>query len=253
VPDGVNVRRLSAGVVLLLLGWVVLVGLLIGAGEVIVHSAAVTRFDHRVTANVVANRTPALDAAMKVVTWFGSWVALVVTGVLVMVLVLRRRLPAALAVVAVVFWAGESSGVALTKHVVARERPPRALWLVTAHGWSFPSGHTAVGVVVFTTLAVVVAYLSSRRTLRVLAWALALLAVAVIAFARVELGVHWTTDVVASIVFVSLWLVAVWLVAVRLLAARLVPAAPPAVDAVAGSSVSSDRGRAGAGSPGCCP
>jgi hypothetical protein len=59
--------------------WAGLVGLLIAAGEVVVHSASMTHFDQHTTRVVVSSRTAALSSAMKVVTWLGSWVALLVT------------------------------------------------------------------------------------------------------------------------------------------------------------------------------
>jgi undecaprenyl-diphosphatase len=37
-------------------------------------------------------------------------------------------------------------------------------------------------------------------------WALAALATALVGFSRIELGVHWTTDVVASVVWTVCWL-----------------------------------------------
>ena len=98
----------------------------------------------------------------------------------------------------------------LAKHVVERERPPQDLRLVSAHGWSWPSGYTAVALLVFTTVPFVVVAIAPRPGYRTLAWALAALvalAVPAVAFSRVELGVHWTTDVIASMIFVSAWLV----------------------------------------------
>ncbi len=51
--------------------------------------------------------------------------------------------------------------------------------------------------------------IAPRTAYRVLAWVLAALAVAAVAFSRVELGVHWTTDVIASVIFVAAWLGAI--------------------------------------------
>ena len=189
--------------------WAGLAGLLLAAGEIVVHSAAITDFDHHTTRVVVSSRTAALSSVMKVVTWLGSWVAILVAAAIIALLVITRRLPGLAAVVAVFAWAGESGGVRIGKEVVLRSRPPEAIWLVRAHGWSFPSGHAASACLAFTVLAVCVATLARPRAVRVLAWLIAGLAIAAVAFSRVELGVHWATDVIAGVVFTASWLTAI--------------------------------------------
>ena len=199
-------RSRRVRVVVLIVAWAALTGILIAVGLGAVHSSSVNAFDRRVTSVVVDHRSPALNATMKALTWLGSWIALVATGIILALLALRRRLPMVAMVLAVVAWAGESGGVTLAKHVVERDRPPQDLRLVSVHGWSWPSGHAAVALLVLTTLALVVVATTTRSGYRALGWVLAALAVGAVAFSRVELGVHWTTDVIASLIFVAAWL-----------------------------------------------
>jgi len=209
LPDGVLPRGVLPRMAVLAGIWAGLVGLLVAAGELVTHSAAVTSFDQHITRDVVGSRTAALNSAMRVVTWLGSWVAVLVAAAVIALLVIRKRLPALAATIAVFAWAGEALGVRIAKEVVGRNRPPRALWLVTAQGWSFPSGHAAAAALVFTILALCAAALVGHRVIRMLGWPLAGLAIAAVAFSRVELGVHWTTDVIASLVFVPCWVTAI--------------------------------------------
>jgi len=204
MPTGYAVR-----VGLLLSAWMALTGILIAVGFGVVHSSTVAAFDRHVTSTVVTHRSPVLNSVMKALTWLGSWVALVIAGVVVLVLAVRGRLVWLAVVFAVLAWAGETGGVQLAKHVVARQRPPEKIWLKTAHGWSWPSGHMAAAVVVFTVLALVVTHVFSSRATLIAAWTFAIVAMALVGFSRIELGVHWTTDVLASFVFVSLWLLAI--------------------------------------------
>jgi len=189
--------------------WAGLTGLLLAVGVVVIHSAAITHFDQHITLVVVDSRTAALNSVMKVVTWLGSWVAVAVAAGIVAVLVLTRRLPVLAFIVALFAWAGESGGVQIGKHVLSRERPPEAIRLVHAHGWSFPSGHAAAASLAFTVLAWCLAVLARHRAVRIVGWLAAGLAIVATAFSRVELGVHWTTDVIASIVFAACWLTAI--------------------------------------------
>ena len=187
--------------------WIVLAGILIGVGELVDHSGAVQGFDNHVTSFVVAHRTAGLNAAMKAVTWLGSWVAVLVAAGLVLLLVFRRRLPVGFLVLAVVAWAGTQGGTTLAKNVVQRPRPPEDLRLVAAHGWSWPSGHTATATLVFAVLATVVWMLTTSIRLRLLAAVGWIFVAAAVAFSRIELGVHWTTDVLASVVLATAWFV----------------------------------------------
>ena len=215
-------RRPAWAFAALVAAWAVLAGLLILCGEGIKDSTWINSLDQRVTTFVVEHRTPLLTEIMKLVTWTGSWIAVLLVAIAVVVLAWRRRLaPRAVAAVLAV-WIGELLAVTLTKSVVQRDRPPEAVRVVVAHGWSFPSGHTANAVVVFATAATLVVSLVDSRAAAVLAWLGASVAVAAVGFSRIELGVHLMTDVVVSVVWAGGWILLAYM---ALLGRRFAPRA----------------------------
>jgi membrane-associated phospholipid phosphatase len=142
--------------------------------------------------------SPWLTAAMRVVTASAS--GLMITA-LALGLGLRwwrqvgRRTEAITLLIALAGSAGLGQGLKL---LFARPRPHLFPWLTGARGWSFPSGHTLTA----TVLGGLLAWLIGRRLSswrRVALWVGAGLWVVLVGLSRVYLGVHYPSDVLASL------------------------------------------------------
>ena len=84
------------------------------------------------------------------------------------------------------------------KITIARERPDLLEPIVVEHGFSFPSGHSALGMVAYGVLAVLVGRSRLPRRVRAgIVFALGVL-VGLIGISRIWLGVHYPTDVLAG-------------------------------------------------------
>jgi membrane-associated phospholipid phosphatase len=137
-------------------------------------------------------QTPALERLALVLNDLGRGLgrALSLTAVGVVLLVARRWL-ALLA-----FVATESltpAVVALLKHLVDRPRPPGGL--IEPSSVSFPSGHASYA---GATAVALVLLFTAPGPRRLLWWALAALGIALMAWSRTYLQVHWLSDVVAG-------------------------------------------------------
>jgi membrane-associated phospholipid phosphatase len=84
--------------------------------------------------------------------------------------------------------------------LVARQRPPAAIWLAEPEGFSLPSKHTALAAL---TAGACFSCLGADRGT---SHAAALLAAAAVGASRVCLGVHWPSDVLAGWLFAAGWL-----------------------------------------------
>jgi undecaprenyl-diphosphatase len=163
-----------------------------------------TRFDTAVAAFAVGHRTPVLTIVAETLNVAGSLVGLsVLAAVAAAALLLRhRRVEAALAVAAPTAAGLLGDG---SKLGYDRARPPVAGHLITVTDSSLPSGHTLDATIVLGVLAVVAVSLVGGRLARTAVVATACSGIAVAGAARVYLGVHWATDVVAGWLLGGAW------------------------------------------------
>jgi undecaprenyl-diphosphatase len=126
----------------------------------------------------------------------------VVTTILAVLLFWRGRRRLAIWTL-VTIWGAALLGVVL-KVVVDRARPDLVDAVATAPGRSFPSGHALTSMVGCAVLLLLVTPLLSRRW-RAVAIVLAIVVPLVVAFARVGLGVHYLSDVVAGMLLGLGW------------------------------------------------
>jgi undecaprenyl-diphosphatase len=183
--------------VILALGWLVT--------RVLAHSAL---HDGEVALedDVVAHRTTFWNHVTSVGTLIGGTeIVLAMTAAGCLLLFLRGhgpRLPAFLAVAV----AGETTLFVLASMVLHRLRPTIPHLDGAPSTSSFPSGHTAATIALWCGLALGLARTHPGHPLRLLSWVLAVTLPGFVLVSRLYRGMHWPTDVAASVVFTVLWL-----------------------------------------------
>ena len=178
----------------------------------LVYRCRLAPFDEPLLQWLHRHATPARDQLAVGLTIVGNTGPMIAAGVLVTAALARagRRRAAGL------FAAGLGGSMLLTqviKHVATRPRPALWLSLRPEHTFSFPSGHA------MDTAALAAALFFAVPPRRRRWWGLAPLFALGVGWARLYLGVHYPSDVLAG------WSSAVgWVLLVQLAAARWVPA-----------------------------
>ena len=198
--------RLAA---LVLAAFGVVEGALLALGLLVTHvlaRGAVHREEAAFERQVLAHRTPLLDHLTQGGTVLGATTTVIaLTAVGCVVLAVRGhgpRLPTFL-VLAV---AGETVLFVLASLVLHRVRPPIPHLDPAPLTSSFPSGHTAATVALWGGLALGLARTRPGHRLRVVTTGAAVLLPLLVLASRLYRGMHWPTDVIASVLFTTVWL-----------------------------------------------
>jgi len=165
----------------------------------------IARFDVPIVAFIVENRIAWLTLAMKVVTQLGRTECVVVIMAAAGFYFHRQtgRWRHMLLLQSAVLGAYVLDQAA--KLAFEQPRPPTAWMAVTATGYGFPSGHTAVSAM-YIVLAHFIARLQRRWRAKVFVYAAGITIAFLIGASRIYLGVHWPTDVIGGWALAAAWM-----------------------------------------------
>ena len=150
--------------------------------------------DHAILQAAGRMRLPWLTAVALDLTALGSSVVIVlISAITLCVLLLLRDRRGALQLLLASLGAGILTQA--TKHIVERQRPEELPHLISASGFSYPSGHSLAAAALYLTISILA--LRHYRTVasQAVILAMALSVIALVGASRIYLGVHFPSDV----------------------------------------------------------
>jgi membrane protein DedA with SNARE-associated domain/membrane-associated phospholipid phosphatase len=178
-----------------------------GIAEDIIHHDPLVQFDLTIANVIYRHATPMGVAVAKGVSLLGSPGFIAAWGLVVVGLLLVRRRDLLLGGWVAALAGGGLLDIAL-KRVFHRTRPVWDVPLLTAVGWSFPSGHAMGSLVAYGMLAYLLVRQTHRRRHRLAIIACATLLILLIGLSRMCLGVHYFSDVIGGYAAGVVWLAA---------------------------------------------
>lgn len=162
---------------------------------VVSKSAFITSFDQALMASLAGKSAGAIAFA-KTFTNLGNTSTILVITVVAFALLLWRkhRADAFFLAISEFFTAGCNF---VLKHLIKRERPS-VHHLVAAHGYSFPSGHSASSMTVFICLLIIAYFLIRNEKWRWVAMIACFLVPFIIGWTRITVHVHFPSDVLGG-------------------------------------------------------
>ena len=197
--------RIAAGV---LVAWVLILGIIVGIGELITKDGNGNVLgDKTIPRWFAAHRTPTWTHWSLIFTTLGATTAILVVSVVTCVVffaVTRRWRPVVF--LAVVMF-GELAAFLAAAAVVKRPRPDVTHMDTHLPTSAYPSGHVAATTCLYVAIAILVIG-HARGWWRYLFLIPAIAMPVLVALSRMYRGEHHPTDVLGSLIFAGLWLTA---------------------------------------------
>lgn len=157
-----------------------------------------TSWDSTILQTLLEMRTPFGIQLFAIITEFGSAAFAIVAAALICLYLWRRDLLAY--AYGLVFAVGGAIGTSVVlKSIVERARPPVEWRAVVETGYSLPSNHATASAALYGFLAYIV-WNAAPQKWRLPLIALCILAILLVGFSRIYLGVHYFSDILIGYV-----------------------------------------------------
>lgn len=157
-----------------------------------------TQFDHVVLSWMHLHQVPWLTTLARVLAWFGNPPVIVVIAVLGIIVGIFWRKVRGAAWTLPIGVIGAAFIIQGVKLVFRRPRPSLFQPLLHETGFSFPSGHSLIAVVVYGLLGYFLIHIFRHHAAKVAVAICTAVLVILIGLSRVYVGVHFPTDVLAG-------------------------------------------------------
>jgi undecaprenyl-diphosphatase len=197
--------RIAAGV---LVAWVLILGIIVGIGELITKDGNGNVLgDKTIPRWFAAHRTPSWTHWSLIFTTLGATTAILIVSVVtcVVFLAVTRRWRPVVFLAVVMF--GELAAFLAAAAVVKRPRPNVTHMDTHLPTSAYPSGHVAATTCLYVAIAILVIG-HARGWWRYLFLIPAIAMPVLVALSRMYRGEHHPTDVLGSLIFAGLWLTA---------------------------------------------
>jgi undecaprenyl-diphosphatase len=189
------------------------VGFIVAAAAVVVFVAVASavrtgltqQFDEATLRWLAEHRAPLMDQVMLDITALGTGLAplMIVAVASVFLWLTQHRWSVYVLLLGVL---GGKLINTLLKAIFDRDRPSVVEWIADVRSPSFPSGHAMSAMVLYGSIAYLVARLEPTPRLRWVTWLFAGFMILAMGFSRMYVGVHYPSDVIAGFIAGLAWL-----------------------------------------------
>ena len=194
----INFKNLKNKKILIPLG---VLSLLFIIHTVLVCTNTIEPLDNAASSFIISIRSPELTNTMNIITNISGSYALIVFTTLFIILIKKKKYPLAITINLIAVFITSQ----LAKAIVERDRPLDML--VSAPGYSYPSGHSMVGLAYFSFLSYLVIKYIPNKIVKIILPIVFTITILLVGFSRIYLGVHYLSDVLAGFLLGAIYLI----------------------------------------------
>lgn len=194
----INFKNLKNKKILIPLGVLSLLFIIL---TILVCTNTIEPLDNAASSFIISIRSPELTNTMNIITNISGSYALIVFTTLFIIMMKKKKYPLAITINLIAVFITSQ----LAKAIVGRDRPLDML--VSAPGYSYPSGHSMVGLAYFSFLSYLVIKYIPNKIVKIILPIVFTITILLVGFSRIYLGVHYLSDVLAGFLLGAIYLI----------------------------------------------